>query len=221
MGMGKLYSITVVTMMYSSWNLAGGPSINNFISGDAYSKTETRRGGHDALRGRAGSSENLLYGDAFEISCADDDPGLERKTYGGDDMLIGGVGSTKNHLYGDAVLHISGIIICGDDYLISKSGNDDMWGDIAFSYSEGNPLDLSQVTTGQDVFVFSAGNGQDNIHDFRHGEDKIELKGLVANFDALGTHITATPTDTVITFGTNTITVIGVTDLSAADFLFS
>ncbi len=95
-----------------------------------------------------------------------------------------------------------------------------MWGDIARSYIQ-NGIDLSQVTTGHDVFVFSANNGTDTIHDFRHGEDKIELHGLAADFEALGDHLSGTATNTVITFGTNTITLIGVTELTAADFIFT
>lgn len=74
------------------------------------------------------------------------------------------------------------------------------------------------------MFFFSANNGADTIHDFRQGEDKIELKGIGgASFDALitGSNLSQQNTNTVITFGSNTITVIGVTELTAADFLFT
>ncbi len=132
-------------------------------------------------------------------------------------------------LYGDAKILMPGNVICGNDRLVSGVGNDAMWGDIAYSSDENFgdenlPVDLTRVTTGQDVFVFSANNGNDTIHDFRHGEDKIELQGIgLDSFDALmaHSHLSQNNTDSVITFGSNTITVIGVTELTAADFLFT
>jgi Ca2+-binding RTX toxin-like protein len=127
-------------------------------------------------------------------------------------------------LYGDAQYHLGGNVVCGNDRLISGTGNDDMWGDIAYSGFTNELLDLTRVTTGQDVFVFSANNGNDTIHDFRQGEDKIELQGIgVDSFDTLmgELHLSQENANTVITFGSNTITIIGVTDMTAADFLFT
>lgn len=194
-----------------------GPSINNYnynyLYGDAYEITDSR-GGNDVLIGGARSAEAYLYGDAVTM----------KNSKGGNDELIGS-SESYNLLYGDAKYHLSGTVVCGNDRLFSGNGNDEMWGDIAFSYSEGNSLDIIHVTTGHDVFVFSANNGTDTIHDFRHGEDKINLQGIdgANNFNALinSGNLSTNSTDTVITFGTNTITVIGVTDLSVSDFIFS
>jgi len=100
-----------------------------------------------------------------------------------------------------------------------------MWGDIASSIDNGSSvdLDLDEVTTGHDVFVFYAKNGQDTIHDFRRGEDMIALRDVgFASFSALQEIISETATGTVIQFDDdNTITVIGVTGLMAGDFSWS
>lgn len=195
----------------------GANAFANNLYGDALTMFDSQ-GGHDVLIGGTNASANLLFGDAFEMS----------DSQGGNDTLLASNISassavvTVNTLYGDALYHIAGNVICGNDRLISGTGNDIMWGDIAYSGSGTSPLDLISVTTGQDVFVFSTNNGNDTIHDFRHGEDKIELKGIgVANFGELMSHLQSGETNTVITFESNTITVIGVTELTAADFVFT
>lgn len=191
----------------------------NFMYGDAYDMSGSR-GGNDVLTGGANTYVNLLYGDAYQIS----------DSQCGNDLLIAGDKSAyafftyQNILYGDAAYHLAGNIVCGNDRLISGTGNDDMWGDIAYSGFANGPLDLTRVTTGNDVFVFSANNGHDTIYDFRQGEDKIELQGVgVTSFDALmaESHLSQNNSDSVITFGSNTITVIGVAELTAADFLLT
>lgn len=197
----------------------GNNSMSNILYGDAYAMSGGQ-GGNDALMGGKSALSNVLYGDAYAMSGGK----------GGNDILIAGDTSvssefvSKNTLYGDAQYHSADNIVCGNDRLISGTGNDDMWGDIAYSGFANGPLDLTRVTTGNDVFVFSANNGNDTIYDFRHGEDKIELKGIgVDSFDALigQSHLSQESTNAVITFGSNTITVIGVTELTAADFLFT
>ena len=225
--------------------IGGALSINNRLYGDAYVMSGGQ-GGNDVLTGGSSSLSNILYGDAYSLSGGQggndvlisgsdsefnvlfgDAYGLS-DSRGGNDILtasdnpISGAFVTKNSLYGDAEFHSAGNVICGNDRLISGTANDAMWGDIVGSGLGSSTIDLMRVTTGQDVFVFSTNNGNDTIHDFRHGEDKIELKGIgVANFGALMSHLQSGETNTVITFGSNTITVIGVTELTAADFLFT
>ena len=197
----------------------GASSLINYLYGDAYQMSASH-GGNDVLTGGASSLINYIYGDAYNMS----------ESHGGNDILIAsdnpdtGAFVTNNRLYGDALYHLNGNVICGNDRLVSGTGNDDMWGDVAYSGYTSGPVDLNRVTTGHDIFVFSANNGNDTIHDFRQGEDKIELQGIgVESFDALmaASHLSQGDTNTVITFGSNTITVIGITELSAADFLFT
>ena len=193
----------------------GAQSSENILYGDAYYMSNSQ-GGNDLLAGGVGSKANMLYGDASTF---------DGNTVGGNDILIAGDRSvsvvTTNSLYGDGKDSVTGNVICGNDRLISGTGDDAMWGDIANS-DYGAVIDLSRITTGRDVFVFSNNNGTDFIHDFRHGEDKIDLHGIagVNSFNAI-TPLEVSGADTVIRFGSNTITVIGVTDLAAADFLFS
>ena len=200
--------------------ITGGDNCSlNMLFGDA-SAMFGSKGGNDVLKGGNGSFLNILCGDAFQMS----------GSQGGNDILIAGANvnsdarAVANYLFGDAIYNFSGKTVCGNDRLISDTGDDDMWGDIAFTDYMGTPVDLARVKTGRDVFVFSANNGNDRIHDFRQGEDKIELQGLgVDSFDALmaASHLSQQDTSTVITFGANTITVVGVTDLNAADFIFT
>jgi Ca2+-binding RTX toxin-like protein len=246
-GVNALYgdAATMVNSQGGNDVLTGGAGSSvNGIFGDASYMSDSQ-GGNDVVTGGAGSSINYLYGDAEIMSDSQggndvliggsssisylygDAQGMS-DSRGGNDTLIAsdnpstdGVEKT-NLLYGDAEYYLAGSVVCGNDRLISGMGNDVMWGDIAYSGFDESPLDLTLVTTGQDVFVFSANNGNDKIYDFRQGEDKIELQGIgVASFDELmGAHLEQDDMNTVITFGSNTITVIGVTDMTAADFLF-
>jgi len=100
-----------------------------------------------------------------------------------------------------------------------------MWGD--FQNVNGGP-----PTFGHDTFVFGPHNGDDFIHDFHPTEDIIEIdvptrgggqfpetfedlniEQVDANADGI--------VDSVIHFGNNdSVTVLGVTGLTAADFDF-
>src|SRR5207253_10308511 len=108
-------------------------------------------GNHQAL--------NAMMGDAQILYSHD---------RGGADLLVAGTGQdTNNELVGDAgTIQFGGI--GGNDTLVSGMGNDEMWGD-AFE---------NAGTGGADQFVFAAHNGNDTIHDFQVGVDKIKLVGF-------------------------------------------
>jgi Ca2+-binding RTX toxin-like protein len=112
---------------------------------------------------------------------------------GGNDWLVGGTG--KDVLNGGP----------GNDYLFGGPGNDKLTGGV-----------------GADTFVFQAGFGKDVVTDFQASQgDKIDLRQLDVSFADLvltdaGHHTT------VVTIGTDSITLNGVdaSHLHQNDFLF-
>jgi Ca2+-binding RTX toxin-like protein len=109
----------------------------------------------------------------------------------GDDDLFGGAGSDT--LQGGA----------GDDWLFGEAGNDRLTGG-----------------DGADMFVFGPGSQRDTVTDFQSGVDHIWIDG-VADFSQLAiSHNSAG--DVVINLGTgfDLVTLTGVHDVTAADFIF-
>ena len=94
---------------------------------------------------------------------------MQTGSVAGDDVLKGGDGANINTLYGDAQTAF-GVVVCGNDVLISSNGLDRMWGDTRFS-------DGQQIT-GIDSFVFAPDNGRDLIHDFEVGKDFLDLRAF-------------------------------------------
>ena len=107
----------------------------------------------------------------------------------GDDFLIGGSG--KDRLYGGN----------GNDVLDGGSGNDRLWGG-----------------DGSDVFIFRAGGGRDRIEDFNTAEDVLALGGVGSDF-ALADHARVSKGNLVVTVGTGSVVLVGVTDVDAVDWL--
>ncbi|MCB4822230.1 calcium-binding protein [Roseicella aerolata] len=200
----------------------------NFITafGDAEIMADDTRGGNDDLLGGAGLSArgaavNELYGDAWLMT---------GRATGGNDLVTGGgsyPGST-NSLYGDAGI-LAGEARGGNDTLVSGTNADnDMWGDAAIIAGEG-------VTTGRDVFVISPFSQANRIHDFEQGQDRIDLTGYasqgIRGFADLQPKIQVTESGSFILFSRtesgppspvveNTLTVLDLSTLTAADFLF-
>jgi hypothetical protein len=202
--------------------ITGGANATNNIFGDAETLMgHGATGGNDTLIGGVNST-NLLVGDANST---------EGAPIGGNDTLIGGIGGT-NTLVGDFV-NRGGGAEGGNDRLVSADNTtDNMWGDFQF-VSGGTPQ------FGQDTFVFSHHNGNDLINDFHQGEDFIEIDSSPIPTHAAqhippqaqaGNHILETFSDlnieevngnSVIHFdANNSVTVLGVTGLTASDFHF-
>jgi hypothetical protein len=199
---------------------------DNLAYGDALAMSGKAVGGNDILAGitsgnARGSGDVLyqLYGDANSMS---------ESAKGGNDTLTGGsntgTGSTvSNILFGDAEF-ISGSAKGGDDTLQAGTAapgctvSNDMWGD-------GQLSDSAQG--GKDQFVFKdAGSmrvGTNNtIEDFSQGQqDKIEFGGVAGVQSFADLVITQSGTDTIITAGTDQITLHNFTgSVTANDFLF-
>ena len=188
--------------------------------------------GNDILRGGNNSPDNTIYGDAQDLMGAG--------TTGGDDTLIGGADST-NTLVGDANSNL-GAPTGGNDTLIGgKGGTNTLVGDfidVTAGADGGNDRLVSADKTtdymwgdwqtesggthtgGADTFVFDKSNGEDFIYDFAQGQDIIELDlGKKLSFSDLNIEVVGS--DSVIHLSADdSVTVAGVTALTADDFLF-
>ena len=195
---------------------------NNNLYGDAETMSFSK-GGNDTLSigvGIEGDShltldikDNMLYGDANTM----------KRSQGGDDKLTGADGEgSVTYLYGDAKF-TDGKSCAGNDTLISGHGNDHMWGDFGGNINQNTRY--VNYSTGKDIFVFGENNGNDTIYDFQRGLDKIDLRSLVGIDNINDLTITSSltqPSDKVINLNDgNSITLIGVNDLSANDFMFA
>ena len=195
---------------------------DNNLYGDAETMSYSK-GGNDTLSigvGIMGDSyltldikDNTLYGDANTM----------QRSQGGDDKLTGADGEgSVTYLYGDAKF-TDGKSGAGNDTLISGHGNDHMWGDFGGNINQNVPY--VNYSTGKDIFVFGENNGDDTIYDFQRGLDKIDLRSLgnINSFDDFTITSSLTqPSDKVINLSDgNSITLIGVNDLTANDFMFA
>ena len=111
----------------------------------------------------------------------------------------------------------------GDDRIVGGAGDDQLYGDQGHRgddvYTDGTPTG----ETDNDTFVFGPGSGNDVIHDFNNGEDKIDLTAFtgITQFSDIsaqqdGNHV-------VIDFpGDNSVTLLNfdLGDLDASDFVF-
>jgi len=197
-----------------------GPSLSSLpgrpgadLYGDGAAISGNVRCGNDSLSAVSNSAIVRMYGDGQTlgdaVTCGND------TLSGAPAFPVAGSGVTTT-LYGDGE-SLLGRARGGDDLLISRSGDDIMWGDAAV-------VGL-HAATGADRFVFSPTNGHDHIMDFQPGKDRIELDGFgFAGFQDLATHFQAAADGVLISFDANDdILVRSVTpgQLTAADFVFA
>lgn len=108
--------------------------------------------------------------------------------------------------------------------LIGGAGADNLSGAGGVDRLDGGAgNDLLNGGSGNDVFVFNAGWGRDTIQDFARGKDKIELSGIAGLTSFSQLSIANVVGKATVTFGTDSITLNGVTagQLGASDFIFS
>lgn len=200
---------------------------NVILVGDAKDLVDDdTQGGNDWLVARGRDSR--IYGDAQETMSGDGgDDYLHNQ--GANSLLVGDGGA----MYGEARGgndELSGSrfadVIVGDgqamndssaggnDVLLGGKGNDTLWGD-----AQG--FTLEDERAGDDRFVFGKVSGKDVIHDFQQGHDIIDVQQI--GYTGIGQlTITDDGTNSVVHFhGINQVTVLGVTGLNAADFLFA
>ncbi len=171
--------------------------------------------GNDLLYGNAGNdrfaggsgSDRISGGDGTDTMYGNS--GVDR-LYGGagNDRLYGG--SSTDLLRGqDGNDRLNGG--SGNDYLYGQGGNDLLYG--------GTGNDRLSGGEGDDVFVFRANQGNDTILDFDRTDDVIRLIGTGMSFGDLD--ITYSGGDAVVTLGTGSITLEGISGgLDATDFVF-
>ena len=192
---------------------------DNTLYGDA-NTMQRSQGGDDKLTGADGEgSVTYLYGDAKFT---------DGKSGAGNDMLISGHGN--DHMWGDFGSYLHRVNLHDDDEDDDRnerySEHDDDDDDHHDSEHEDNSHAIYvNYSTGKDIFVFGGNNGNDTIYDFQRGLDKIDfrsLDGIDSIDDFTITSSLAQPSNSVIDFGNgNSITLVGVNDLSANDFMFA
>ncbi|MBE1282399.1 MAG: hypothetical protein GJ676_03715 [Rhodobacteraceae bacterium] len=175
---------------------------NNAIEGGEGDDRLTGRGGADNLQGNAG--DDLLVGNK------------------GNDWLRGGKGNDtlRGGADNDTLSgSLGGDLLAGgagDDHLDGGYGNDSLRGGI------GN--DMLVGGAGNDTFIFSDKYGEDTVADFAVGQDIVDLRGVkaVEIYAEIETALVEIAGDTILTFGTDSLTLKGVsiTELTQDSFLF-
>ncbi len=197
-------------------------------------------GGNDILGGEQGNDE-LHGGDGQDLLFAREG---DDTLYGdnGNDTLYGGTGSDT--LYGGSQDdYMRGE--SGDDTLFGDDGSDILLGDDGSDHVDGgagddvlsgnNGVDFLNGGTGNDrlyggadtdMFIFADNFGTDTIYDFANdGLEKINLADVtnIADFaDLAAHHLSEVGGNTVISDGSNTITVRGIAldQIDSGDFIF-
>lgn len=190
-------------------------------------------GGNDTLYGDSGRGDyDLLYGNEGNDSFWVDTPAdlVFEQAGEGVDTVYADIEGAGYYLYAN----IENLVLidntpfgvgndldnaltgsAGSNWLLGGAGND------VLSGGKGNDVLFGE--SGADTFPFQAGDGADVIGDFVHGQDKIQLTGSYANFDALSAHFIQNGADGAIDLGGGDLIVLqGVTmaSLTASDFAF-
>jgi serralysin len=191
-----------------------------------------------AAESATGADYHALFKEGFALavgSSGDDAIEVERSRthskgagfgFQGDDTVYGHKG--VDHLFGglgdDELKGLAEddqlVGAAGDDWLHAGRGKDWLAG------GEGD--DLMKGGPGADTFVFRPGWGDDTISDFRHGVDKIDLRGFeVASFAELAqvaTIVQDCNEDGVrlvrLELGEDSLTIFGINELRAKDLEF-
>jgi len=175
----------------SGKDLLKGGSGNDLLKGEAGNDTIFGNSGNDVFFG--GTGNDKLYGGSGKD-----------KLYGGkgDDYLKGHSGN--DYLKGHS----------GDDHLRGGSGNDTLRG------NSGN--DTLEGETGDDTFIFDAGWDHDTITDFDvAGNEKLDFSRIEAISSMSDLSITYGASNTVISYGNDSITLEGTTaTMQVDDFIF-
>jgi len=156
----------------------------------------------------AGNGFNFLYGGA------------------GADTIVGGTGEKgENHLYGgDGDDEIWGHGV--NDLLLGGAGKDKLVAGNNGAFLEGGTGD-DQLFGGRgpdtfSFFVFPGETwGNDVINGFQHGKDHLDFAGLDLTYNSLKSNITYIGGNTLLQYGTSSITLVSVKSVVESDFIFA
>ncbi|NVJ98615.1 MAG: M10 family metallopeptidase C-terminal domain-containing protein [Alphaproteobacteria bacterium] len=151
--------------------------------------------GHDYLRGFDGD-DNISGGDGVDVIGGED----------GDDTISGGAGDDYI-LSNDGADVVSGD--AGNDLIETGLGNDTLSGGTGDdTLRPGRGDDQMTGGTGADVFVIGRSWGDDTITDFNAAKDILDFQG--SGLDIADMTFSQSGNNTVITDGTNTLTLLNV-----------
>jgi Ca2+-binding RTX toxin-like protein len=199
---------TVGTIGSNAEDVIVGGIADDVIRGGDGADQLTGNAGNDWFNGNKG--DDIIYGDEGEDVLR-----------GGqnNDMLNAGTQNdfANGNMHNDTVYGGEGndIIHGGkqNDLLFGDAGNDTIFGDL--------DNDIMTGGSGEDTFVFNINSGDDQITDFVIGTDTLELRGTTLNAGNVQGATTEVFGDTILTINAETsVTLMGVTGLSATDFTF-
>jgi hypothetical protein len=228
----------ILTVTAAEWTLNGEKlNVNNikdefhFQAGDGHDVIDMSQSGIQFVYLSDGDGN-----DTFTGADASDRQASNYMGYGrGMNTFIGGSatgpnGSVYNELHaGD---DLRNILIGGDATAGGQARNKFFGGAVGDTLIAGSASDSGTVENimrgggGSDTFVFKQGSGTGTIHDFAKWWDKLDLRDYVSSFGDLEDQVTYGSDDTgaysLITLDqTSTIKLLGVTSLSASDFLWA
>ncbi|SIS50466.1 beta strand repeat-containing protein [Phaeovulum vinaykumarii] len=150
-------------------------------------------GGNDTLIAGGGGNDTLSGGDGYDTLISGD----------GNDYLDGGASNDRLEAHEG-----NDVLIGGDGYdtLYGGTGNDTMTGGTGWT----------------DYFRFEDSFGNDVITDFEDGYDRIDLSSVTGISSISDLTITQSGANTLITYGTDTILLTGITatDIDSGNFYF-
>ena len=211
---------SVDTLDFSSYGYSYYSEIQNNISFADVNGNAVLTLGSDTLTLTGVSSADLHMDDFFGV-VAGATEGDDTLTGSSGDNVIDGLGGNDTLSGGDGNDLLRGGT--GNDTVNGDAGNDTLYGDAGEdTLTGGGGDDALHGGSGRDVFVFSLGEGNDTIHDFQVGFDKINLSGLnVSDFNALLGYTQDVGSDAVITRSIYTLTLknISKAQFQQSDFI--
>ncbi|NQV69612.1 MAG: calcium-binding protein, partial [Pseudohongiella sp.] len=194
--------------------IGGAGWVDTLIGGDGIDTTDysaTTLGVKvDLVAGKALGSERFAWDDP-ENTDSDILIDIENIIGGsGNDVLIGN--EYSNSITGGA----------GNDELYGEAGNDTLDGGNQNDLLDGGAGDDALYGgQGNDTFVFYSGSGADTVHDFTHGDDRLDLSAFsFSGFNAVQSSLNSDNYVVIQLDQNDSITLIGVGSVTASDFVF-